>query len=147
MVIWLLQRNVLMQLHTYIYLLPAKVTHKRLTADDTSETMSESIIEETPRPNKDGTYGDSADPTIAALGSRDLTAMFEGFRSAFAENAICEKDQQLILKALEHKSPSDIRLFMQYTKTHVLFLHDRVLFSLCNVLLFLFVITKIAALF
>jgi hypothetical protein len=37
MVIWLLQRNVLMQLHSFIYLLPKKVEHLRLTNEQYSK--------------------------------------------------------------------------------------------------------------
>lgn len=37
MVIWLLQRNVLMQLHSFIYLLPRKVEHLRLTNEQYSK--------------------------------------------------------------------------------------------------------------
>jgi hypothetical protein len=37
MVIWLLQRNVLMQLHSFILLLPKKVEHLRLTNEQYSK--------------------------------------------------------------------------------------------------------------
>ena len=41
MLIWLLQRNVLMQLHYFVFLMPKKIEHQRLVCDQYSSKLSE----------------------------------------------------------------------------------------------------------
>ena len=44
---------------------------------------------------------------------KDLSSLYEKFRSIFTEFNVSEKDQQYIFKAFENKSEQDIRLFVQ----------------------------------
>ena len=41
MLVWLLQRNTLMQLHYFVFLMPKKVEHQRLICDQYSSKLSE----------------------------------------------------------------------------------------------------------
>ncbi len=44
MIIWLLQRNILIQLHTFIYLMPKKCEHQRLACGDKYSKSSDLSI-------------------------------------------------------------------------------------------------------
>lgn len=41
MLVWLLQRNALMQMHYFVFLMPKKVEHQRLICDQYSSKLSE----------------------------------------------------------------------------------------------------------
>ncbi len=45
---------------------------------------------------------------------KDLSAIYDEYRDCFNDYNICEKIQQYIFKAFEHKTEADIKLFIQY---------------------------------
>ncbi len=44
---------------------------------------------------------------------KDLSVVYDEYRECFVEYNISEKDQQYIFKAFEHKSETDIKLFIR----------------------------------
>lgn len=125
MLIWLLQQNALVQIHTFVFLLPRKVQHQRLSCEY-SKMSGMSIDEESE-------YIDSRNSTTGGIGvnvaaneagsensndtentdQKDLSGIYEKYREIFIEHNISDKDQQYIFKAFEHKSENDIDLFIR----------------------------------
>lgn len=120
--IWFLQNNALIQVHTFVYLLPRKAEHHRL-ACEFSKISGLSIDEESELMDSRALSMGGAVPVIGAgsehsndtenTDQKDLSAVYDEYRELFNEHSISEKDQQYIFKAFEAKSEQDIKLFIQ----------------------------------
>lgn len=120
--IWFLQNNALIQVHTFVYLLPRKTEHHRL-ACEFSKISGLSIDEESELMDSRALSTADTMPVIGAgsehsndtenTDQKDLSAVYDEYRELFNEHRISEKDQQYIFKAFEAKSEQDIKLFIQ----------------------------------
>lgn len=118
MLLWLLQMNAIVQIHSFLYLLPRKTEHARLCerysklSDLSIEEENEiSLINESKGILATGGSEHSND--TENTDQKDLTAIYDEYREIFNEYKVNEKDQHYIFKSFESKSEQDIKLFMQ----------------------------------
>ena len=118
MLMWLLSRNALMQLHSYIFLMPKKIEHVRLGCGDNFSKFSDLSFEEEndfslTRNGGGGGVGSEHSNDTEMTDFRDSAAIYDEYREIFREHRVNEKDQQYIFKTFEQKSEQDIKLFVQ----------------------------------
>jgi hypothetical protein len=110
-VIWLLERNLLLQTHTYIYLV-VKKTSCMNDSSNKSETSIETNFDQD-LSNGGCTGGGSEHSTDNDYTDYKDSMLFEKYRRILSENGIYEKEQQYILRLLHSKSEAERRLFMR----------------------------------
>ena len=123
--IWLLQQNALIQLHTFVYLMPRKV--ERVGSEHYSLKMSEMSLDEDTEVSimsgrnagfiggaAGGAPGSEHSNDTENTDQKDMSALYEDYRDLFAQHHVTEKNQKLIFKAFEQKAEHDIKLFIQW---------------------------------
>jgi hypothetical protein len=106
-VIWLLKRNILLQLHTYIYLIVKikfKTNGNQLKKNGSSDNFNSLMKLEN--------SNDDEDEQIDGV-KFDVNSNFENYRKILVDHNIDINDISLILKYFEDKKDKEIRLFLR----------------------------------
>lgn len=106
-VIWLLERNILLQLHTHIYLIikvKFKETENELKTNVSSDNFNSLMKLENSNDDEDDQIN----------GKFNMNLNFETYRKSLIDNNIEINDTNLILKYFEDKKDKEIRLFLRY---------------------------------
>jgi hypothetical protein len=106
-VIWLLKRNILLQLHTYIYLIVKikfKTNGNQLKTNGSSDNFNSLMKLEN--------SNDDEDEQIDGV-KFDVNSNFENYRKILVDHNIDINDISLILKYFEDKKDKEIRLFLR----------------------------------
>ncbi|CAF0863859.1 unnamed protein product [Brachionus calyciflorus] len=111
---WLLQRNVLIQLHNYIFLMPKKFEHHRLGCEKYSKHSDISYDDDSMNDSRLENCAESENSNDTEnTDHKNSCLSYDEFREVLTECKISEKDQQYIFKAFESRHPDSIKQFMQ----------------------------------
>ena len=113
MLIWLLQRNLLIQMHTYIYLIVKKVDNSDQQFDYSkrSETSLDNTYDLSGQDL--GASSEHSNETDNTDQKDKIVLIYENYRKILTKHNITGKQQQWILKAFQNKNELDIKLFLK----------------------------------
>jgi hypothetical protein len=102
-ILWLLERNLIFQLHMYAYLLVKKPTERQRN-QRSNISYDESI---------DASNNDLSTDYESVDSKDTFVRLYETYREVLIQHGVKEKDQQLILKSFHNKTEHDAKMFLR----------------------------------